>query len=151
MSTIISKNSKSSARVTYRTLSNELPPKVIQTEAEYERVLTRIEQLMLKSRRNKAESAYLDTWVQLVEYYESQLYKTPDVPPAQLLAHLIEVSGKTKAAIAAAARIHPGTISDIVNGKRSISKDAAAKLAEYFQVDISLFLIERPVAFRPVA
>lgn len=140
MQTLTKDQKTQAVRVTYRSLADELPPKAIQNDKQHARALAVIDRLMMKQRRNQAEEDYLETWAQLVEHYEEHHFPTPDVSPVELLAHLIEASGQPRSAIAKAANIHAGTLSDIINGKRAISKDAARKLAAHFGIDAAQLL-----------
>ena len=61
------------------------------------------------------------------------------MPPYEMLAYLMETSGR------AAKDLLPvfgtrGRVSEVLNGKRSISKEQAKKLASLFKVSVDLFI-----------
>ena len=115
-------------------------PLVIKTEAEYERMLALVEQLMDKGARATPEEARLfELIAKLVEDYEEERHPIPDAPPNQVLQHLMEEHRLRQSDL-----LHifgsRGYTSDIVNGKRAISKAHAKSLGEFFNVSLEVFL-----------
>ncbi len=98
---------------------------------------------MKKRRLTVRERKLLDLLAKLVDEYEETIYPTPDVSPADMLAHLIEAKETTQAELARQTGVSRSTISEALKGKRSISKENAFRLAEYFHVDPTLFLTRR--------
>jgi addiction module HigA family antidote len=90
----------------------------------------------------KAQGMFLELLATLVAQYEGQRYPAPDVSPGEVLAHLIDERGLTKAEVAQATGIPRQTITNIVKGDRGISKANAVKLARYFHAAPGLFLAE---------
>jgi HTH-type transcriptional regulator/antitoxin HigA len=78
--------------------------------------------------------------VALVKQYEQTHHPAPSVPPGELVAHLIQARGVTKAEVARATAIPRQTITNIVNGTRGVSKANRTKLAKYFGISPELFL-----------
>jgi antitoxin HigA-1 len=63
------------------------------------------------------------------------------IPPGEILREkFLEPMGISINRLAREISVPPGRISDIVNGKRSISADAALRLAKYFGVSAELWL-----------
>ena len=91
-------------------------------------------------RRSPAQESLLELLSKLANDYEEELYPTPDVPPRDILQHLLESSGKSQAEFARSIGIPRSTISEVLNGKRSVSVENAFRLAEYFHVEPTLFL-----------
>lgn len=131
------------ASATYATLLKEAQPRVIHDEKTHQRALKWIDRLMKLRRLTPAQQTLLELLSKLVNDYEEQLYPTPDVPPRDILQHLLESSGKSQAEFGSAVGIPRSTISEVLNGKRAISVENAFRLAEYFHVEPSLF-IARP-------
>jgi HTH-type transcriptional regulator/antitoxin HigA len=131
------------ATVTYTELLRQTKPEIINDDRSHQRALRTVESLMKKPRLTKAEGKLLDLLAKLVDDYEERIYPTPDVPPGRMLLHLIEAKVTTQAELARQTGISRSTISEAINGKRSISVENAFRLARYFHVDPSLFL-ERP-------
>ncbi len=122
----------------------QIIPKVIETEAEYEQNLGVAERLIAKKKhRTPEETVLLRLLVKLIEDYEENKYNLEewrDIPPQKILQHLLEVSHTRQADLVGIISPSKGLISAIVNGKRSISKEQAKKLGEYFKVSPSLFI-----------
>lgn len=127
--------------VAYRNLLAEVAPQVIETEEECDRALQITERLMFTKDRTPEEKALLKLLVLLIEVYESEHYPYPfeNPPPHEVLQHLMEKSGMRQADLVGLIGTS-GVVSEVVNGKRSISKAQAKALADYFKVSPSLFI-----------
>ena len=80
----------------------------------------------------------LDYLAEQVEAYEDEHYPTPDAEPADVLRFLMEQHGFKQEDLADCAP--QSRISDILNGKRPVSKAIAKKLAQRFHVHADVFL-----------
>jgi HTH-type transcriptional regulator/antitoxin HigA len=115
-------------------------PRPIGSEAQYRRVKRQIEELMRKRNPTRAEEDVVDLLVTLAARYEEQHFPAPNVSPGEILAHLIEVRGISKAYLARATGIPRQSITNIVSGARGISAANRAKLADFFHVSPHLFV-----------
>lgn len=129
-------DTKEYARLLTRTL-----PMPIETEEEYERLLACAEELMERDGEDLSpgEGKLLDLLVTLIEKYEEDRYPPRGVTPLGVLQHLMEARELTHK------DVWPlfgskGIASEVLNGKRSISKAQAKKLAEFFHVSVALFI-----------
>jgi HTH-type transcriptional regulator/antitoxin HigA len=126
---------------TYADLVVKVLPAAIRSEEEYEIMLANIDELMSKGedKLSPEEERLLETLAILVESYEDEHYPMPEVPPNEVLKFLIEENGLKQSDL-----LHifgsSGIASEVVNGKRSISKAQAKKLAEFFKVSVELFI-----------
>jgi HTH-type transcriptional regulator / antitoxin HigA len=123
----------------YRHLLAEVAPKVIETEEEYDRILTIAEQLTFKKNRTPEERALHKLLVTLIEAYETQNYPIEQAAPHEILQHILESSGTRQADLVGVIG-SSGVVSEVVNGKRSISKAQAKVLGDYFKVSPTLFI-----------
>lgn len=125
----------------YARLLTRALPSVIKTEDEYERALREVESLMDKGEGSLSpeEDALLELMVKLVQDYEDEHHAIPDAAPHEVLRHLLE-SNDLKQADLLPIFGSRGYISDIVRGKRGISKEHAKALGEFFHVSPSLFI-----------
>ena len=115
-------------------------PRVITTDSENERMLVEIEKLMDKGEhRTLEEDAALELMVRLVKDYEDEHHPLPDPSPNQMLAYFMEKRGLKQADLVPILKSR-GYVSDVVNGKRAISKTHAKQLAELFKVTADLFI-----------
>ena len=128
------------ASASYADLLGKAQPEVIRDDRSHHRALKTIASLMSQSRLTLAERKLLDLLAKLVDDYEETLYPTPEVPPADMLKHLMEARGASQADVARATGVPRSTISEVLNGKRSLSVENAYRLGEYFHVEPSLFL-----------
>lgn len=115
-------------------------PRVIENEQELEAMENVISQLLSKGENLSPEEEKLLVLVSnLVEDYEDEMYQMPDVSPNKILKHLMEENDLKQKDL-----LHifssSGIASEVVNGKREISKVQAKKLAEYFKVSVELFI-----------
>ncbi|MGI8669540.1 MAG: helix-turn-helix domain-containing protein [Aridibacter sp.] len=105
-------------------------PRVIENEQELLAMENVISQLLSKGENLSPEEEKLLVLVSnLVEDYEDEMYPMPDVSPNELLKHLMEENDLKQKDL-----LHifssSGIASEVVNGKREISKSQAKKLAE---------------------
>jgi HTH-type transcriptional regulator / antitoxin HigA len=125
--------------VAYKDLIAEFSPKVIETEEEYDRALVMAERLTFAKARTPEEVALYKLLVMLIEVYEAQHYPMDESQPHEILQHVMESSGTRQADLVGVIG-SSGVVSEVINGKRSISKAQAKALGEYFKVSPSLFI-----------
>ena len=116
-------------------------PSVIRSEEENNRVLSIIEHLMAKGEDGLTpeEDALLELLVDLVHDFEEGQYPFPSSLPHEMVAFLLEQRG-LKASDLWEVLGSKGRVSEILSGKRAISKEQAKKLAAFFQVGVGLFI-----------
>lgn len=113
---------------------------LIKTEAEYQRLLAEIERLIDRGdKKSPEELALLELMCQLVEAYEAQHYPIEKAEPHEVLQHLMEERGLRQSDLLPIFGSR-GYISDIVNGKRGISKPHAKALGKLFHVSPEVFI-----------
>lgn len=123
----------------YGNLLAEVAPKVIETEEEYDRLLMVAEHLTFKKERSLEEKVLYKLLVKLIEDYEAEKYPVEQSIPHEILQHILGASGTRQADLVGIIG-SSGVVSEIVNGKRSISKAQAKLLGDYFKVSPSLFI-----------
>lgn len=74
-----------------------------------------------------------------VAFGTSENYLIPEGTPHSMLLHLMEAAGIKQENLVGVIGSR-GVLSEAVNGKRSISKAQAKALAEFFSVDVGLFI-----------
>jgi len=114
-------------------------PAVIETETENERMLAEVNKLMAKPNLSPAESKLFDLMVRLIEDFEEQHYELNASTPNGILRELMEARGVKQRDLWELFG-SKGTASEVINGKRSISKAQAKALGKYFRVSPELFL-----------
>ncbi|HEY4034629.1 MAG TPA: helix-turn-helix domain-containing protein [Ktedonobacteraceae bacterium] len=112
----------------------------VRTEADYELASAIIDTLLDATRGNEDHplADVLDYLANQVEAYEDEHFPIPEAEPHEMLRFLMDQHGLKQEDLADCAP--QSRISDILNGKRSISKEIAKKLARRFHVHADLFL-----------
>ena len=126
-------------KTAYSNLLSQYTPQVIETEEEYDRALAIAEKLTFAKNRTPEEKALHKLVVTLIEAYEVENYPMEESAPSEILQHLMESKGTRQADLVGVIG-SSGVVSEVVNGKRSISKAQAKALGEYFKVSSSLFI-----------
>ena len=124
---------------TYINLLVDAIPKVIETKEEYDRMLLQVEQLHFKEELSPEEDKLYDLLVALVETYEERQFPMQDSLPHEVLQHIMEHSGTRQVDLVGLLG-SSGVVSEIVNGKRAMSKAQAKALGDRFKVSPSLFI-----------
>ena len=126
----------------YANLLVEYLPGVIQTEEDNEKALEFAGRLMKKGDGNRSpeEERLLDLLITLIEDFEEKAYpmgqmSNPAVAVRELMLEhelkqtdMVEIFGSQ------------GVVSQVLNGKREISKAQARKLSERFRLPIDVFI-----------
>lgn len=125
----------------YARLANRIVVKAIENEDEYDHMVASVERLMDKGedRLSPEESALLETMAILVQAYDDRHHALPPAAPNETLSYLLETSGKTVKDLLPVFGTR-GRVSEVLSGKRSISKENAKKLAAMFKVAVDLFI-----------
>jgi HTH-type transcriptional regulator/antitoxin HigA len=126
-------------RTAYGQLLAKSQPKPILNEEDYGLALAEVESLMSQEELTLEEETLLSLWALLIEEYEAKYYPIPEATPRDILLHLIEVR-KLKQADLVGVIGSKGVVSEVVNGKRAISKAQAKALAEFFNVNPGVFI-----------
>jgi HTH-type transcriptional regulator/antitoxin HigA len=124
----------------YASLLSEVQPKVIESEAENELFLAEVEKLMALGDNLTAEQAeLLELLAVLIEQFEDQHYQLHPATPHEVLNELVLQRGlKQKDLVPLFGS--QGIASEVLNGKRSISKSQARALGDFFHVSPALFI-----------
>src|SRR5438309_830222 len=123
----------------YGKLCAETLPKVIESDEEFDRKGGQPERLTFKQDASAEENSPADLLARLIQDYDDEHYRLPDVPPYEMVKYLMEQRGLKQADLVPVLGSR-AQVSDLVNGKRGISKNQIKKLAEYFEVSPELFI-----------
>ena len=124
----------------YTNLLAEVQPKVIETEEENERMLGEVEKLMsLGEDLTPEQEQLLLLLVALIEQFEDQHYQLKPATPHEVLNELMLARGLKQSDLVGILG-SKGIVSEVINRKRSISKNQAKALGEFFHVSPALFL-----------
>lgn len=103
--------------------------------AEAQRVIDR---LLAKGELDDGEDMYLDALSDLVAAYEDAHYAIEPASDADMLRHLMEAKGVTQAQLSKETGMAKSSVCEVLAGKKPFSRQMIRKLADYFQVDVSV-------------
>jgi len=122
-----------------RLLASALP-KVIEGEEEFERAAAKLEEIDFLQRALRPEEQALATLLaRLIEDYDDRRHPLPKVAPNRMVRLLMEQRRLRQRDLVSVLGAS-STVSGVVNGRRSISKAQAKKLAEFFRAPVEVFL-----------
>ena len=125
----------------YGQLLAKFQPQVITTEKQNEQYLALAETLANKTDLTPEEDRLLELLVVLIEKFEAEQYPLENLStPLSRLKFLIETNNLKQTDLVEVFG-SKGITSEVINGKRSISKQVAIKLGKKFNVDPALFLL----------
>ena len=113
-------------------------PKVITSEAENDAALAVAEELAHRPNKSPEENALLELLVIWIKKFEEEAYPIPISSPLNMLKHLMEARDLKQEDLVGIIGSR-GVVSEVINGKRSISKAQAIALGKFFHVDTGLF------------
>ena len=123
----------------YKRLLSQTMPMVIESEEENERMLSVVEKLMDKENLSPEEDRLLKLFARLIEDFEQRYYHPKEAAPLEVLQHLMDARGVKQTHLWELFG-SKGVASEVLNGKRGISKTQARALAHYFHVPADLFI-----------
>jgi HTH-type transcriptional regulator/antitoxin HigA len=125
---------------TYSELLAAIQPQVINTEEENEFFLSVIDNIMdLGENLTPEQGRLLDLLVALVEDFEDKHYQLKQATPHEILIELMAERNLKQKDLLAIFK-SKGIASEVINGKRSISKAQAKELGQFFNVSPAVFL-----------
>jgi len=124
---------------TYGQLLRRTLPHVIRTDEEHARLTDELMRLDERENPTHEEQELAELLTVLIDEYEGRRYPIRKASPQQTLQHLMEARNLTQKDLW---KIFgsKGITSEVIHGKRSISKAQAKKLAVYFHVSVELFI-----------
>lgn len=112
----------------------------VHSEADYQKISATVQALLDEIGDDEAHplADVLDWLSDQMQAYEEENFLIPDAEPCELLRFLMDQNGLKQEDLADCAP--QSRISEILNGKRAVSKEIAKKLARRFNVSADLFL-----------
>ncbi len=95
---------------------------------------------LLQEELDEGGQSYLDVLTDLIEAYEQEHVPIPDASEGDVLRMLIKANGLSQPRLAKSVGIAQSTLSAVLNGARSLTKDQVVKLARFFHVSPAVFL-----------
>ena len=112
----------------------------IRSQADYEAMRILADQLVdqIGAQADHPFSELLEVVLELMESWEDDHVSIEKQSPKEVLSYLMKANGLKQTDLAEI--VSQGTLSNILRGKREISKQLAKKLAEHFSVNVAVFL-----------
>jgi HTH-type transcriptional regulator / antitoxin HigA len=123
----------------YNQLLTKFQPKIIENESEYQQARHLLINLISKQDRLPEETAMVKLMATIIKDFDAKQPKPEPASPQEVLLHLRSANNMKQADLVSKIG-SKGVVSEIVNGKRSISKAQAKILGEMFKVSPSLFI-----------
>lgn len=123
----------------YANLLVRILPRPIRTDQEHARLTHMLMELDELEKPSPEEEALAELLTLLVEDYEEKRYPLPRVSPNESLKALMDERGLKHKDIWPILG-NKGAATEILNGRRSISKAQARRLAEFLRVPVDLFI-----------
>jgi HTH-type transcriptional regulator / antitoxin HigA len=124
--------------VSYGELLAKTLPRVIETDEENERLIAELEALDSLAKKTPEQESLAELLTILIERFE-QRYDLGHADPLEALKSLMEDRGLRQRDLIPVFG-SSSVASDVLTGKREISKHHARRLAGYFHVPVSLFI-----------
>lgn len=141
---MLKESSKQRARVAdgYLRLVMEFPLRRIRTRKQHEEAVRFLADLGIRGQKQAGVEDYTETLAQLIDDYEKGAGLKLDLShltPVDALRHLMDAHGM---GVSALGRIvgSQGTLSEVLAGRRELSKAMIRKLSAHFGVSPALFL-----------
>jgi HTH-type transcriptional regulator/antitoxin HigA len=126
---------KGAGRDSYLGLVMAFPLASIKSDEQLQEAQKVMDQLLARGELDDGEEMYLDALSDLVAAYEDEHHAIAPASDAEMLRHLMEAKGVTQAQLSRDTTVPKSTISEILAGKKSFSRQLIRKVADYFRVD----------------
>jgi len=129
-------------RAEYGRLLAKFAPEKITTKKQHREMSKVVDDLMRKGDGNRTpeEEKLMALLFTLVAEYESAQYPDYRGTPAEVIAALMKERGLRQRDLLPIFNNSRSYISDVLKGRRGLSKAQAVKLAEYFNLRVEVFL-----------
>jgi HTH-type transcriptional regulator / antitoxin HigA len=124
----------------YRRLLSKTLPMVIKTEAENERAISLVGELLAKGDKlSSEENVLLELLGKLIADFEAEFYQPREATPQEVLLELMNARGLKQTDLADVLG-SKSRVSEVLSGKREISKAQIKSLSQFFNVSAELFV-----------
>ncbi len=122
----------------YGALLSEAKPEVIHGEEQNRFFLKTLERLTSKKAVSSAERKLIELLTVLIEDFESKAYPIQDAEPIEVIRHLMK-EGKLRQKDLLDVFGTESIASDVLNGKRELTKEHIRRLSQRFGVSPAVF------------
>lgn len=138
MATVTKFRLSGSDRQSYLQLVDNFPLASIKSDAQLAAAQEVLDDLLAKGKLDRGAETYLDALSDLVATYEEARF--PIAPPSdgEMLRHLMDARGVSQVALSRETGIPKSSISEVLAGKKPLSRTMIRKLADFFHVDVAV-------------
>jgi HTH-type transcriptional regulator/antitoxin HigA len=129
---------KGKTREDYLELIMKFPLASLKSEEQFQGAQAALDELLVKGKLTVGEEMYLDALSDLIASYEDAHYPIAPASDADMLRHLMEAKGVTQAELHQNTGLAKSSISEVLAGRKTFSRQMIRKLAEYFKVDVGI-------------
>ena len=129
---------KGKGRDSYLDLVLGFPLASIKSDEHLQEAQKVMDRLLGKGKLDEGEETYLDALSDLVGAYEDEHHAISPASDADMLRHFMEAKGVSQAQLSRDTMISKSTISEVLGEKKPFSRQMIRKLADYFDVDVSV-------------
>ena len=122
----------------YGALLSKIKPEVIRGEQQNAHFIAKLEELTSLENVTPAQEKLIKLLTVLVEEYESKYYPVPDAGPLDIIRHLMEQHSLRQKDLVDVFGTE-SIVSDVLNGKRDLTKDHILRLSARFHVSPAVF------------
>jgi HTH-type transcriptional regulator / antitoxin HigA len=126
----------------YLKLVRRYPLTSITNVQELDRALTVMDELVdiaIERGRTPEEDAYLNALCDLISVYEQKAYPAEPVEDHGMLEHLLDAHGIRQVELSRRTGIAESTISEVLKGKRRLTRSQISRVAKALNVPQALF------------
>ena len=105
-------------------------------------LLKGLEMGLFRGDEKAAIERYVDSVSHFIEEYEKALHPVPGVPGNELLSFLMEQSHSTQSQMSEILGTSQPVVSELLSGKRDLTKEHIERLSKRFKVSPALFFAE---------
>ena len=129
---------KGKSKDSYLQLVLDFPLASIKSKNHLDEAQRAMDRLLAQGKLDEGEATYLDALSDLVGAYEDEHYAISPASDADMLRHLMDAKGVSQIRLSRETGLPKSTISEVLSGKKSFSRQMIRRLADYFDVDVGV-------------
>ena len=129
---------KEKDRDSYLELVLAFPLASIKSDGHLAEAQAVMDRLLARGKLDHAEEMYLDALSDLAATYEDAHHALKPASDADMLRHLLDAKGITQAQLSKETGLAKSSLSEVLAGKKALSRQMIRKLADFFHVDVSV-------------
>jgi len=129
---------KGKNRDSYLELVLDFPLASIKSDKQLLEAQRVMDRLLAGGRLNEGQETYLDALSELVSAYEDAHHAIEPASDADMLRHLAEAKGIWQVELSRETGLPKSTVSEVLASKKPFGRQMMRKLADYFNVDVSV-------------